>query len=208
MLNPDQNMRIGYFGGSFDPIQLGHIDTADEFLSQDIVDSILFSPCGLHAFGKQYGASDEQRLDLIQLGVDYLNNKWESLGKHAVVWKWEIYKKEVCYTYEALLELQKLFPQAIICFLGGADLLQGLKTWQNWEEIIGEFPSYFRPRVGADMSWIPGGAEIIKAKEINGASGQLKKLIQTGQDITGWVLPEQEEYMHRTGAYGYIRPNS
>lgn len=204
MTSLESGLRIEYFGGSFNPLTLGGILMADELFTRDMADRVIFSPCGVHAFGKTYEVPDEVRIDLLQMGINELNRKWLPQDKLAVLWKGELNRETTSESYAALLKLRGIFPQTILRCLIGGDILETLKKWTDWEKIAQEFGFDIFEREGSSLDWVPDGSRVISGRLVNGASSKLKERIKQGHSVEGWVLTEQELYMRRRGIYGFV----
>ena len=120
-------MKIGIFGGSFNPPHKMHVDIAKECIEKHYVDEIIFVPTGIKYKYKSNLLPNETRHDLLNILV--------SKNKNFHVSTYE-FKEEVVYTYETLNHFKEKYPQAEIYFICGTDNLSYLKTWKNGEEIL------------------------------------------------------------------------
>ncbi|QEG20504.1 nicotinate-nucleotide adenylyltransferase [Mariniblastus fucicola] len=122
-------MRIGVFGGSFDPIHLGHLILAENCREQSKLDQVLFMPCALspHKLAGAHG-TDRQRLEMLDLAI----------GGHRdfVRSDLEIKRGGISYTVDTLRELESQQPGNEWFFLMGADSLKSFATWREPEEIL------------------------------------------------------------------------
>lgn len=121
-------MRLGVFGGSFDPVHRGHLLLADCCAVQAQLDEVWFIPTAhqpLKPSGPQ--ASDEHRLAMLRLACsDHPNFVVSSL---------EIDRGGVSYTVDTLELLHAEHPEAQLYFLMGADSLADLPDWHRPDEI-------------------------------------------------------------------------
>jgi len=122
-------MRIGVFGGSFDPVHLGHLILAENCREQARLDQVLFMPCAMSPH-KREGAhgTDRQRLEMLDFAIGGHPNFVRS--------DMEIKRGGVSYTVETLRELATSQPDNEWFFLMGADSLQSFSSWQEPEEIL------------------------------------------------------------------------
>jgi len=122
-------MRIGVFGGSFDPIHQGHLILAENCREQAKLDQVLFMPCAMspHKLDGAHG-TDRQRLEMLDLAI----------GGHRefVRADMEIKRGGVSYTVETLRELDAGHPGNEWFFLMGADSLESFSTWREPNEIL------------------------------------------------------------------------
>lgn len=122
-------MRIGVFGGSFDPIHLGHLILAENCREQARLDQVLFMPCAMspHKLDGAHG-TDRQRLEMLDFAIGGHPNFVRS--------DMEIKRGGVSYTVETLRELTASQPDDEWFFLMGADSLESFATWREPEEIL------------------------------------------------------------------------
>ena len=121
-------MRIGVFGGSFDPIHQGHLILAENCRQQARLDQVLFMPCAMspHKLDGAHG-TDRQRLEMLDLAI----------GGHRdfVRSDMEVKRGGVSYTVETLRELAVQSGNEWF-FLMGADSLESFASWREPEEIL------------------------------------------------------------------------
>ena len=117
-------MRIGIFGGSFDPVHYGHLILAENCREQAALDQVWFVPSAI-APHKRDGATltDRQRTELIKLAV----------GGHDafIVSDLELQRGGVSYTVDTLTEIHDQHPDDELFILIGADSLHQLDTWRE-----------------------------------------------------------------------------
>ncbi len=122
-------MRIGVFGGSFDPIHFGHLILAENCREQAQLDQVLFIPCAMspHKRDGAYG-TDRQRVEILDLAIgghrDFIRNDME------------IKRGGVSYTIDTLRELESAQPDNEWFFLMGADSLESFSSWREPDEIL------------------------------------------------------------------------
>jgi nicotinate-nucleotide adenylyltransferase len=136
-------MRIGIFGGSFDPIHQGHLILAEHCREQAQLDEVLFVPCN-RAPHKVDGASgtDRQRVETIDLAI----SGHPQFRRSSI----EIDRGGVSYTVDTLNELVKDRPDDELFFLIGADSLDQFHTWKDPEAILSLASPLIVNRPGAD----------------------------------------------------------
>ena len=121
-------MRLGIYGGSFDPVHLGHLTLAHCCAAQAKLDQVWFVPAARQPL-KPGGAraSELQRMEMLHLALeDHPGMK---------VSKIEIERGGVSYTVDTLRALLKQRPETTLYFLMGADSLAELPHWHQPEEI-------------------------------------------------------------------------
>jgi len=122
-------MRIGVFGGSFDPVHQGHLIVAECCREQARLDRVLFVPAATqpHKQDRQL-AAPHQRVDMLRLAT----------GGHDAfdVSTIEIDRGGVSYTVDTLAALAAAHPGDVLCLILGPDALAGLPTWREPERIV------------------------------------------------------------------------
>ncbi len=121
-------MRLGIFGGTFDPVHLGHLIVAEQAREQCALDEVRFIPAGHppHKHGRALTAASH-RLAMLRFAV----------AGHAAfrVDDREIRRPGPSYTVVTLEELRGELPQAELFLIMGADSLRDLPDWHQPERI-------------------------------------------------------------------------
>ena len=121
-------MRIGIFGGSFDPIHLGHLILAERCRENAELDQVWFMPSSL-APHKQDGAhgTDRQRTEMIELAI----------GGHEAfqLSKIELERGGVSYTVDTLEYLHENHAEDEFFSLIGDDSLENFASWRKPKRI-------------------------------------------------------------------------
>lgn len=124
-------MRIGIFGGSFDPVHLEHVRLVESAIQDLSLDRVFVVPTHTppHKQGKRL-ASDEHRLQMCNLAFSHLQK--------VEISDFEIRQGGTSYTYLTLRRFRKLYPRPDheIFFLVGTDMLRDFPTWKNPEDIL------------------------------------------------------------------------
>jgi len=121
-------MRIGVFGGSYDPVHYGHLLVADTALEAARLDRVLFVPTAQSPF-KPVGpvARDRQRLEMLTLALAG-NQQFEPCGL-------EIERQGTSYTIDTLRQLHELHPNAELFLIMGSDSAEQLDRWKDARQI-------------------------------------------------------------------------
>ena len=136
-------MKIGIFGGSFNPPHKMHIKIACELLKQHYVDKIFFVPTGSKYEYKNNLISDKYRFEMLKIITD----KEEGME----VSDYEL-KDYVVYTCETLKYFKKLNPNDEIYFICGTDNLSYIDKWKNGLEILNNYKIIVIDRKGNDVT--------------------------------------------------------
>ena len=121
-------MRIGVYGGTFDPVHLGHLLLAETCREQARLDRVIFIPAGLppHKQGREFSPGNA-RAEMLELAI--AGHSEFSVDRS------EIKRSGPSYTVETLRSLRQEHPTAELCFLMGADSLAEFHLWKDPREI-------------------------------------------------------------------------
>jgi nicotinate-nucleotide adenylyltransferase len=117
-------MRLGLYGGSFDPVHYGHLLLA-ECCREDLrLDTVWFVPTAVSPFKRgQAGAEAKHRAEMLKLAVA----GHEAMNVSTI----EIDRGGVSYTVETLTTIHEQQPETELFFLMGGDSLRDLPTWRE-----------------------------------------------------------------------------
>jgi len=143
---------VALLGGSFDPVHHGHVALADLFVHLLHPDELRIMPAG-QPWQKKAGleASDADRVAMLKLAFE------DAAIKPRIDTR-EIERDTPTYTVETLRELRaELGPDACIVFLMGADQLQKLDSWRDWQDLfaLANFGVAARPGYELDADALP-----------------------------------------------------
>lgn len=124
-------MKIGIYGGTFDPPHLGHMDSARSAMEALALDKLLFLPAWQppHKALSPNSASPEQRLAMTGLMAD-------GLGPKAQVCDLEFRREGKSYTSDTLRQLREQYPGDELWLLMGSDMFLTLQDWHEPEVIL------------------------------------------------------------------------
>lgn len=123
-------MRIGIFGGSFNPPHNMHVNIANYMVNKQCVDKVIFVPTGSKYAYKNNLALEEHRYNMVEI----LAKKHDNI----IVSDYEL-KEEVVYTIDTLRHFKELYPDDEICFICGLDNFSYIDKWKNGLEILSNY---------------------------------------------------------------------
>lgn len=200
-------MRIGVFGGSFDPIHRGHLLLADCCWRQASLDQVEFVPNANQPL-KPRGpvASGADRLAMIRLAIA---DRPEFAASTI-----ELDRGGVSYTVDTLRELQRQRPDAELFFLMGADSLGDFLHWRDPQGICEIATPLVVHRAGSPPPDFESLAAIVSAErlaEIKQAavempatpisSSEIRRLVAEGGEWQPLVSPNVAGYIEERGLY-------
>lgn len=169
-------MRIGLFGGSFDPVHYGHLLLAESAREQLALDQVWLIPAGQSPFKPQPPvASAKQRVEMLQLAV--------AGYPQFLVSDVEIQRSGPSYTVETLRAVHEAQPDAELFLLIGADSLADFAKWREPEEILklAQVVAVNRGRAAAD-------AQPVLAELGETWAGRLPSITMPGVDFSSTDL--------------------
>lgn len=205
MSNTDRIRKLAIYGGSFDPIHVGHVALAEAAVNELGLDRLVFMPAYVSPFKMDAKASDgRDRCAMIE-SVLPLNNAF-SLSEYEL-------KKggEASYTIETLRYFEQI-TDARLYFVLGFDSVIYLDKWYKGEEILRDFSLItgrrpdtddsegmriiegFRERYGADI-------HVLDMEPVDAASSDIRERVKNGETITGLVTSGVEEYIKEHRLY-------
>lgn len=122
-------MRIGIFGGSFDPVHIEHVRLAEAAVESLALDALLIMPAHTppHKTDKAL-SSDGDRLEMCRLAFEGC--------KKTQVSDYEMRAGGTSFTYLTCRHFRRLYPDATLYWLVGTDMLRDFPSWKNPEEIL------------------------------------------------------------------------
>ncbi len=136
-------MRVGLFGGTFDPVHYGHLLLAETCREQCDLDEIWFLPADVPPHKQDAVVSSGQaRAEMIELAV--------AGNPGILVSRYELEHGGVSYTVDTLRHFRDETPEAELFFLMGADMFNDLPNWRNAEEVCRLAVPIVAQRAGAD----------------------------------------------------------
>jgi nicotinate-nucleotide adenylyltransferase len=168
-------MRIGLFGGSFDPAHSGHAHVAETALKRLGLDAVWWLATPQNPL-KPKSTPLAQRMQ---------SARAFARGRRMVVTDIES-RLGAAYTFETLRALKKRYPGVKFTFVMGADNLQHFRKWRNWREVARAVPIAVvaRPGIGPGVrmnlpkSWVyliarlnPQSSAALRAKVAEAAPG-------------------------------------
>ena len=121
--------KIGFLGGSFDPIHFGHLHLGLSLQEAHKLDEVIVCPASVSPLKTVNPQAAQHRLAMAELGVQDLPS-WRAVD-------WEIAKSGPSYTIETIkYALEKIFTAGEQIFLYGEDLLPELPKWKEIETLL------------------------------------------------------------------------
>lgn len=194
-------MKVAIFGGTFNPVHIGHLIMAQYVKNFAEIDKVIFVPNGIPPHKNADIAPPEDRFEMVKLSIDD-NPDFE-------ISDFEIKNKEKSFTINTLNYFSLYYEK--VYFILGSDNLFEIKNWYKAEEILKKFPIIVLPRE-RDTTLIETQIQEFKIKfaakmilinmpVIDISSTEIRRLVKEGKSIRYMVHPKVEEYIFRKGLY-------
>jgi nicotinate-nucleotide adenylyltransferase len=190
-------MRLGLFGGSFDPVHLGHLLVAQAACEEIQLDRLFFIAAAQSPFKPQSTpAPAPERLRLLRLALAGRTN--------CEIDDQEIARGGTSFTIDTVRDYAKRFSQAQLFYLIGADHLATLPTWREAQELarLVEFVIIARPGQAPTLSLKPPfrGRELV-GFPLGVSSSQIRARVKNGLSIQGLVPDAVAEALRNSRLY-------
>jgi nicotinate-nucleotide adenylyltransferase len=196
------NLRIGLFGGSFDPVHTGHIGLAKAARDEFKLDKVVFIPAKHppHKL-KKHLAPAGIRLKMLAAAVKPY--------KDFAVSRYELRRKPPTYTFQTAAYFKRLYPGSKLFFIIGMDSLAELKTWKKIGSLTKQLLFLTGKRKGAKATGqgpVDSSVRILKSRLPAVSSTQIRRLVSEGKPIKGLVPPGIEKILLDSRIYSE-KPN-
>ena len=129
--NPDvrsQTMKIGIYGGTFNPVHYGHLRTAEEVYARLSLDKILFIPSGRTPFDKPDLARANERYEMVEKAIKG--------NRHFIISDIETKARGRSYSVDTINKLARMYENADFYFILGIDAFLDLPAWKEPEKLL------------------------------------------------------------------------
>lgn len=188
--------RIGIFGGTFDPIHVGHLAVAGWVraeLDLDRVELVVANEPWQKLDRPQLSPAQD-RLAMVQAAVDGI----EGVVASSV----EIDRGGLTYTVDTLEAFRADNPESSLFLITGSDAAGGLDTWRRLEEIAAMAEVVVVDRPGAMGDRPPVAHMVVDCPLVDLSSTQVREWADAGQPLDGLVPPAALAYCRQKRLYG------
>lgn len=192
-------MNIAVYGGSFNPIHIGHTSLAQSLVSQGLADEVWLLVSPLNPL-KQHVTSEiapfEHRFRMVEIAAEGLQ------GVRAC--DFENTLPVPSYMVHTLAALQEAYPEHSFSLVVGADNWQRFSQWYRSEEILERYSLliYRRPGYDIDGDSIAGkNIRIVDTPLYDISSTQLREAVRSHRNMDGWMPKGVKEYITENGLY-------
>ncbi len=120
--------KVGFFGGTFNPVHRAHVDIANEFIEKFSLDLLYIIPNNIPPLKKSHGVSGKDRAEMLKLAF--------SGNTKVIVSDIELKRNGMSYTCDTVDELKALHPESELYMLLGDDWADRFDKWKNYRYIL------------------------------------------------------------------------
>ncbi len=192
--------RVGLFGGTFNPIHVGHLRVAEEALRQFGLSKVIFLPTG-HPPHKEVaeGVPGELRYEMVRLAIQ---------GRPGLeVSRYELDCPGPCYTVDTIAAMKERYPQGV-AYIVGADIFLAIEFWKDYPRLLRSCPFIIAPRKGIPQEafcrppFDVAELYFLEMEEIDLSSSDIRRRYREGLPTKGLVPPAVDEFIRARGLYG------
>jgi nicotinate-nucleotide adenylyltransferase len=193
-------MKIGLFGGTFDPVHVGHLIIAETISSDFLLDRVFFIPAAVppHKNGNWISPSD-RRLEMLKLVIED-HTRFELSDV-------EIKRGGISYTIDTVRWFQESasWRGAVFYLIIGSDSLYDIKNWKHPEKILSSIQVLVIERPGFERGKIEEKyskhVQWVSVPQMQISSTEIRKRVREKKSIRYWVPRKVETYIHDKGMY-------
>ena len=188
-------MRVGLFGGSFNPVHEGHLKLAREAVSELNLDKMIFIP--------SYRTPLKSEAELLpwRLRAEALE---AAIGRQPQfeISLCEIKRKGVSYTVDTLKYFRrKMGASAVFYFFVGADSLRSLSRWKSPREVLSLCRFVVASRPGSSAAALPGQAIRFPFDALEVSSTAIRRRLRVRKSLRGFVPAGVERVLIKKGGF-------
>jgi nicotinate-nucleotide adenylyltransferase len=195
---------VGIMGGSFDPIHMGHLVTAEQARADLGLDEVVFIPAG----------EQPQKTHATPTELRYLMTVLATAANPAFsVSRLEMDRPGPTYTVDTLRELRERRPNDQLYFITGADAILNILTWKDAAECLqlAEFVAATRP--GYDLQKLESEGlrkhvRILDVPALAISSSDVRRRFRTGRPVRYLIPLTVEQFARKYRLYGGTRPTA
>lgn len=184
-------MKIGLFGGAFNPVHNGHMAVAEAAIKEAGLDRLIFIPTGNAPHKKETDISREDRLQMLLAATE---------GREEMsVSDYEICRTEVNYSADTVEYYRTVYPDDELFFIIGDDSYNQLDTWHEPYRITKASTLLVFPREGAKVE--PPAVKI-PMDRVEVSSSEIREKIKIGKDCRNLLPKKVFDYIIKRNLYG------
>jgi len=170
--------RVGLYGGSFDPVHLGHLLVAEAALEEFCLDRLVVIPAAQSPFKPTSTPSDPNlRLRMLRLAFAGVTR--------VQIDDQEIRRGGVSYSVDTAAEFARRYPGTTLCWLIGADHVRSLPAWRDAQQLAELVEFVVIPRPGVETAPPPPGFRLhfLRGFPLALSASEIRARAQSGRSL-------------------------
>ncbi len=188
MMGHDQQMNVGIFSGSFNPVHIGHLALANYLCEYEGLDELWFMVTPHNPLKEEEALMDDSlRLKLVKLAVAGYPKFRAS--------DFEFHLPRPSYTVRTLDELKRAYPEHTFYLIIGSDNWALFPRWYESERILAENRILVYPRPGypVDAELLPQNVKLANSPVFEISSTFIRRAMEEGKDVRYFLHPAVHE---------------
>lgn len=195
-------MKIGLFGGTFDPIHLGHLIVMENVLNFMNLDKIIILPSSNPPHKLNKDKTDVKlRVDMVKKAIE--NND------RIILSTFEADNNEVIYSYQTINYFKEKYPSDEFYYIMGEDSFMNIESWKNYKDLLKENLIVFaRSSIDSQSSLVKKVKEtnkeniyLINNLNINISSTLIRNLVRDKKSIRYLVTDDVYDFIMENKLY-------
>lgn len=187
-------MRIGIFGGTFNPIHFGHLVLAEQAYEKLGLSKVIFIPSFNPPHKSSHNiVSPNHRFNMVRLAIKG--------NPHFEISDIEIKRKGCSYLVDTLRELKKTRPKSELFFISGSDVSAQIAKWKSINEILSLSKFVLAKRPGYRLKKYSRHIQVISITELDISSSVIRIKIRDGKSIRYLMPVRVYKYIKKKGFY-------
>ena len=186
-------VKMGIFGGTFDPPHIGHLVMAQRAYEELSLDVVYFVPNNIPPHKVKPVASPQDRVNMLRLAL--------LPHKHFEVSECELERGGVSYSVDTVSYFKDKFPDSEIFLLVGEDSARNFKTWKDYQKILEMVRVAWFPRLTDTKGDIPSDFIKVEAEILDISSTRIREYLKTGRSVKYLVPDSVLNYIKATKLY-------
>ena len=196
-----ERRRIGFLGGSFDPVHLGHLMIAEYAWLGLKLNKVYFVPAAQNPHKKDVPLADaSHRLKMLEVATS---------GYHQFgIWDGELSMEGPSFTLKTVRLLEQVYPNSHLFWIIGTDQLKNLHRWHGINELVKRIGFILVERPEETYLWpgIPGLHIYPVTNPLSTISSTgIRQRLQSGQSVDGQVPKETLDYIRENNLYAPVK---
>ncbi len=192
-------MRVGIFGGTFDPPHWGHLLLAEFVRDEAGLDQVWLVPALQPPHKTNYPVTDAAtRYRMVELACA---GDAKIVPSDADI----THNRRPSFTIDLIDDLQRKFPQHEFALIIGGDSLVEITTWHRWQQLLRKCQVIVLPRPGFDLTRAHPDAlkasQVIESPLVDISSTAIRQRVREGKSIRYMVPEAVRLFIEREGLY-------